>query len=199
LTLQNDALLLKHLDKFYNKRDLPWVHLIWNSYYTGVVPHLACEVGSFWWTDIMRLHPFFRGIALCRPGVGDTISLWDDLWDGKVPMQAYQRLYSFTNDMFISLQCALELEQLHSLFHLPLSPQAYAELLFLQHDVVRFRGQSAVPDSWSYIGGSTEYTSSKFYHLTFATVHTPPIIKNIWKSKCMPRIKFFMWLLLNDK
>ena len=28
LRTQNEALLLKHLDKFYNKRDIPWVNMI---------------------------------------------------------------------------------------------------------------------------------------------------------------------------
>jgi hypothetical protein len=32
-TKQNGALLLKHLDNFFNKADLPWVHLIWETYY----------------------------------------------------------------------------------------------------------------------------------------------------------------------
>jgi hypothetical protein len=34
LYLKSDALLLKHLDKFYNKIDVPWVHLVWQSYYS---------------------------------------------------------------------------------------------------------------------------------------------------------------------
>jgi hypothetical protein len=29
LRLQNDVLLMKNLDKFFNKADLPWVQLIW--------------------------------------------------------------------------------------------------------------------------------------------------------------------------
>ena len=33
LNIQNQGLLLKHLHKFYNKVDVPWVTLIWNSYY----------------------------------------------------------------------------------------------------------------------------------------------------------------------
>jgi hypothetical protein len=33
LRLQNDALLLKHLHKFYSKKDTPWVSLVWNRYY----------------------------------------------------------------------------------------------------------------------------------------------------------------------
>jgi hypothetical protein len=28
LNVQNDALLIKHLDKFYNKKDVPWVSLV---------------------------------------------------------------------------------------------------------------------------------------------------------------------------
>jgi hypothetical protein len=30
---QNSALLLKHLDKFYNK-EVPWVKLIWHAHYS---------------------------------------------------------------------------------------------------------------------------------------------------------------------
>jgi hypothetical protein len=33
LNVQNDALLLKHLHKFYNRKDIPWVSLIRNKYY----------------------------------------------------------------------------------------------------------------------------------------------------------------------
>jgi hypothetical protein len=33
LRLQNDALLMKKLDKFFFKADMPWVNLIWTQYY----------------------------------------------------------------------------------------------------------------------------------------------------------------------
>jgi hypothetical protein len=36
---QNAALLIKFLDKFYNKKDLPWVNLVWFAHYEGKVPH----------------------------------------------------------------------------------------------------------------------------------------------------------------
>jgi hypothetical protein len=39
LRVQNDALLMKNLHKFFNKHDLPWVNLIWSNYYrNGRVP-----------------------------------------------------------------------------------------------------------------------------------------------------------------
>jgi hypothetical protein len=43
LRLQNDSLLMKHLSKFYNHEDIPWVHLVWDKYYTNKVPHVARE------------------------------------------------------------------------------------------------------------------------------------------------------------
>lgn len=49
LNVQNDALLLKHLHKFYNKMDIPWVKLVWSKYYEDKIPHATREVGSFWW------------------------------------------------------------------------------------------------------------------------------------------------------
>jgi hypothetical protein len=33
LRVHNDALLMKHLHKFYSKVDLPWVQLVWGEYY----------------------------------------------------------------------------------------------------------------------------------------------------------------------
>jgi len=47
LRIQNDALLLKQLHKFYTKQDIPWVNLIWQTYYQHKVPHAAREAGSF--------------------------------------------------------------------------------------------------------------------------------------------------------
>jgi hypothetical protein len=73
LKLQNEALLLKHLHKFYNKEDVPWVTLLWKSYYQENVPHAMQPVGSFWWRDIFKLTPIFRGIASCQVGNGTTV------------------------------------------------------------------------------------------------------------------------------
>jgi len=39
LKTQNEALLLKHLFKFFNKEDIPWVSLVSKSYYSsGILP-----------------------------------------------------------------------------------------------------------------------------------------------------------------
>jgi hypothetical protein len=46
-TKKNEALLMKYLDKFYNKADIPWVSLLWDSYYAESVPHATKLCGSF--------------------------------------------------------------------------------------------------------------------------------------------------------
>lgn len=35
LKSQNEALLLKNIHKFFNKADIPWVHLVWEKYYSN--------------------------------------------------------------------------------------------------------------------------------------------------------------------
>src|SRR4051812_11973301 len=44
----NTVLLLKFLDKFYNKRNLPWANLVWNTYHLDTIPHASPAQGSFW-------------------------------------------------------------------------------------------------------------------------------------------------------
>jgi len=61
LSLQNNALLLKHLDKLYMKEDIQLVKLIWKKYYLDGVPHLRRKKGSFWSKDILRFHIQYRG------------------------------------------------------------------------------------------------------------------------------------------
>ena len=56
LRSQNSALLLKHLDKFYNRKEIPWVKLVWHAHYSnGDIPHATMDKGSFWWKDILKL------------------------------------------------------------------------------------------------------------------------------------------------
>ena len=80
-SVQNDALMLKHLHKFYNK-DIPWVNLIWNSYYYDRVPHDTTLCGSFWWRDVSKLMDKFRVVTVVQVNIGDTSLFWKDCWVG---------------------------------------------------------------------------------------------------------------------
>jgi hypothetical protein len=95
LRRQNEALLLKHLDKFYNKKDIPWVNLIWNTYYNnGEVPHASKKRVS-WWRDILKLAGKFRGIATCKVRSGTIVLFWSDVWNEQHLQYKYPRLIVF--------------------------------------------------------------------------------------------------------
>ena len=80
LNIQNKGLLIKHLHKFYNKVDVPWVTLIWNSYYDHGVPQATPTAGSFWWRDVLKLHEAYTAIASVHINMGDSALFWTNSW-----------------------------------------------------------------------------------------------------------------------
>jgi hypothetical protein len=132
LKLQNDALLLKHLHKFYNKESLSKVDLVWFKYYHNKVLHAAREVGSFWWKDILRLNGIYKGFSQCAIGDGISACFWEDRWFASMPAISYPRLASFALNSATSVKDILEAEDLDAIFILPLSQEALQELGQLQ-------------------------------------------------------------------
>lgn len=60
---QNEAILIKHLHKFFNREGIPWVSLVWKKYYdSGKLPG-SSRKGSFWWRDILKLLTKVKGMA----------------------------------------------------------------------------------------------------------------------------------------
>jgi len=55
LRTRNEALLLKHLHKFFNRADIPWVQLIWEVHCSNRTLPRRKKVGSFWSKDILKL------------------------------------------------------------------------------------------------------------------------------------------------
>jgi hypothetical protein len=125
LRLQNEAFLMKNLDKFSNKVDLPWVHLIWEKYYQNSKLLGAQMRGSFWWHSILRLLPTYKGIAQATSGTGDTILFWTDMWNERVLQYTYPKLFSFAVKDIVTLKAVLDSDSFQSNSHIPLSEEAY--------------------------------------------------------------------------
>jgi hypothetical protein len=196
LKLQNEALLLKYLHKFYNKVDTPWVHLLWNTYYHGRIPHTIGPVGSFWWRDICKLMPTFRGFASSNIRDGGMTLFWKDLWLDEINEEAFPRAFSFSTNEDVSVQDFLTGNSLAHNFHLPLSPLAMEEIRTLQTKANIDLDQGS--DSWSYSWGNN-YTSRQYYQFCFRELQPHISFLWLWKSKCTPRVKFFGWLILVDR
>jgi hypothetical protein len=54
------------------------------------------------------------------------------------------------------------------------------------------------PDQWKPDWGK-DYTAKRFYTMVYDLFQAHPIFKLVWKSRCTPRIKFLIWLILVDR
>jgi hypothetical protein len=59
-------------------------------------------------------------------------------------------------------------------FYLPLSVHAFQEYQNLQELIQQIQIIDQGKDSWSYICGNSNYTASKFYHLSYKMCTPPP-------------------------
>ena len=201
LRIQSEALLLKYLHKFYNHHDLPWVELIWTTYYTHNIPHASEPCGSFWWKDVLKLTPIFRGISKANVNKGDTILMWKDLWLESVLEESHPRAFSFALNKDISVKDFLGSTSLHETFHLPLSVQALDEVRDLQQKVLHIGNQETpyTHDTWEYCWGSKEFKANRYYKFYFRDVKAHQSYHWLWKSKVTLKIKMFGWFLLSDR
>lgn len=202
LQIQNQALLVKHLHKFYNKADIPWVSLIWDSYYHGVVPQATVLCGSFWWKDVFELADNYRAVATVIVNSRDSVLLWSDGWhlDGSTrPLRdRLPHLFSYAIDDKISVSDFLSTPDIASLFNLPISQVAATELLCLQDWIANLQRNPMESDVWCWLDKGN-YSAKSYY--TLMHTHLPVIqpCRWLWKSKCTMKIKCFTWLLFFDR
>ena len=74
----NKTLLMKNLHKVFNRHDIPWVNLIWETYYSNGNLLGESREGSFWWKSNLALIDPYTAIARCNVGDGITALFWDD-------------------------------------------------------------------------------------------------------------------------
>jgi hypothetical protein len=153
LKIKNEGLLLKYLHKFYNKEDTPWVHLLWNTYYSGKVPHTMAPCGSFWWRAVFNLSHTFRGITVSHVNDGYSTLFWKDKWLSNINSEEFPRAFSYTKNEDISVRDFLTSNQLSLNFSLPLSPQALDEIRVLQGLAAHIDFSNDTHDTWTYEWG----------------------------------------------
>jgi hypothetical protein len=139
-------------------------------------------------------------VAIYSPGRGDSNGLWDDLINGSLLSEVYPKLFSFSSDPKISLWKVRQENDLLNCFKIPMSREAYTELLELQQLLGSLQPtDQSSKDPWHFIWGQKFYSPRKFYQYHFKDIHHNQTVLWIWKSKCVPTIRLFAWLLLNDR
>jgi hypothetical protein len=148
---------------------------------------------------MLKLLTKYKGIAMVNIQDGSTASSWQDMWQGKVRESEFPHLYSFAIRKNITIQQVSNIEDLHDIFQLPLTNEAYQEYTSLVIELENF-DLTDDADIWSYIWGSNQCTVQKAYKALIGHMPTHIVFGYLWRSKCQPKHKdFFFWLLLQDK
>lgn len=166
LKVQNDAMLLKLLHKFYNQLDIPWVKLIWDTYYVDAVPHARPTCGSFWWRELVKLMPIYRGVTKVIIKSGATALFWKDDWNHHILEENFPRAFSYTILEDASVNMMLTISNIREAFQLPLSVQAHEELRDLQLEVSSTT-LSEANDSWICTWGASAFKTTAYYKFCF--------------------------------
>lgn len=159
-------------------------------------------VGSFWWRDVCSLMHSFRGILVCSPHNCLSVLFWKDNWCDPLMAHKFSRLFSHAISPYVSLAELLGSRDLRE------PAVNFAIRLFLSQSKFLLNCKNWRCFSWSSIWirrlvlvrtpgtGILQLASTK---LMFAGLECPSIFKKIWKRKCMPKLKVFIWLLLVDR
>ena len=130
---------------------------------------------------------------------GSTVLFWSDLWNDNILESKFPRFYSFARNKNISVAKFLSNNTLEAQFHLPLSEQAFQEFRSLQDLIQALQVDQNSKDSWEYIWGSKNYSSSKCYNFPYKNIQPPAPFLWIWNSKFCNKLRVFLWLLLMDR
>ena len=115
IEMHNKRILTKHLHKFLHRENLPWVNLIWESYYPdGVVSDRP--TGSFWWKSILKLMSEFKAVTKGQLGAGNTIDFGLDNWGHGITRDNFPELYSFATQDYLSIKEFLQASDISANF-----------------------------------------------------------------------------------
>ena len=155
------------------------------------VPHATNPVGSFWWRDILKLNPIFRGITQVWVVSGTTALVWKDLWAGDILESSHPHAFSFSMHEDETVKDFLESTALSEAFHLPLSPQALDEVRDIQRLSTHMHPSTSVNDVWHYTWGKSVYQPDDYYRFFFRDANAHPAFTLLWRSRCIMSFKVF--------
>lgn len=186
------------MDKFFNGKDIPWVNLVWEKHYGNDRLPRIVKKGSFWWRDVLKLLPIFKGMATVKINNGACF-FWKDTWETQTLEQQFPQAFSFAKNKNITVRKAFSHVDITELFNLPVSQIAFDQLAIIQQKMNDVNLQQDSKDIWTYTNGTSTFKSGKAYKKLQGHHYIDPVFKCLWKSACQPKHKVFCWLLLKDR
>jgi hypothetical protein len=180
LEVQNQALLIKMLHKFYTKANIPWVHLVWSLYDATKAPHTQSKRGSFWWKDIFSLNGIYRSITKATVGDGTSIPFWKDFWYwDQLLCDDFPILLTYATNEDLNVADFKLNNNPEDLFDLPISAQAHDELINITETINNIQITPDAIDSRCFCWGTSTYTSAKYYKFIFNCLPADNSLKSI--------------------
>lgn len=116
---------MKNLYNFFNKDNLPWLHMICEKYYTTELPGERM-VGFGWWRAHLELLLAFKSTISCKAGSGFIVKLSHDTWADKPLWKKFLELHSFAKNENQCLNYMVNSLDISEFFHTPPPPPARA-------------------------------------------------------------------------
>jgi hypothetical protein len=128
----------------------------------------------------------------------ESVLFWQDMWDEKVLKLSYPQLFSFTSMENITLYKVLQQENLHDIFQLPLSEEAYMQYCEV-NVLIKLIQENTDNDKWKYIWSNENFSTKKAYNHLIGSQGVHPAFRWFWNSSCQPKHKVFFWLLIKNR
>jgi hypothetical protein len=108
------------------------------------------------------------------------------------PLSRLPTSFSFGRNKQVTLQKVKQAQNINALFNLPLSAEAFDQLIPQAQLIDNIQGEEE-DDIWVYIWGSPFFSSVKAYNqlLGFRFVH--PCHSWLWKATAQKKLKVFFW------
>lgn len=192
----NHCLLMKFVHKIHDPSELPWK----NWYFRQAGHELgSAPAESFLARLIHEELPRYRALTVVAVGDGRTTAFWLDQWlfDDTLA-EVFPALFSHCLRPNISVKGALRGPMI-TLLRPRLSQAAISDMCLLD-DCLQAVTLTDRPDRRALAVPSREDFSTRgAYRALHATDQADPGAARVWKTKLPSKVKFFAWLLINDR
>jgi hypothetical protein len=199
LGIQNQCLLLKLLHRLYHPADSAWAR--WVRRQIDLVT-LHGDVDDSHWGSLRRLLPTYRAITTVHIRDGACTSFWEDSWLPDGPLaELFPALYSHAVLAELSVRTVLQ-----DGIDIHLQPRLTRDGAAERGKLDELLSNMALSDGDDIrlsplVNAKGQLKTAWLYRtLMSATSLAPcPFARFVWKNRAPPRVKFFTWLLVQDK
>ncbi|KAJ4808529.1 RNA-directed DNA polymerase (reverse transcriptase)-related family protein [Rhynchospora pubera] len=195
IKLQNQAFLLRWWWFLYNNHKSLWYKIAFNIYSPirgGASPLTWNKIGSFFWKDLRFLSYLFQFSTLSLTNSGLNTSFWYDNWDGTpiIPL-----LKGARKPLRQRLNCRQGLASLD-----PLLPRPWDQstTLLLQDRQTFLQSDEKDVLIWRWTSNGS-FKVASFYNVISKSGKILCNQSCIWSFRIPPSLKFFLFLLYNDR